>query len=179
MGLGQFAAAFFFRPLGWCWKHLWQDKVPLIWNIAVVIIAAWGSYSIAPAINEKVERQKIQSEYVSQNLKDINNLIADFYVAVQKVNSSKGEISKLDLEKCDEIATKLHWKSIEVSAILRDRDDQKLMLSFQRKLNDVQKAIPEVRQKDGSRKLSAALTDFSATGVQVIGAVARRAEIRE
>lgn len=175
----QLATALFARPIVWCWKHLWQDKVPLIWNIAVVIIAAWGSYSIAPAINEKVERQKIQSEYVSQNLKDINTLVADFYVAVQKVNSSQGDINKADLEKCDEIATKLHWKSIEVSAILKDGRDQKLMLSFQQKLSAVQRAIPEVRHKDGSRRLSAAITEFSATGVKVIGAVARRAEIRE
>jgi hypothetical protein len=161
------------------WKHLWADKVPLVWHMIVVGLAAWGSYSLAPAINEKVERQKLKSEYVSQNLRDMNSLISDFYVSVQHINSSSSPVSKEDLERTDQIAAKLHWKAIEVSAILKEESDQKLMLHFQQKLRAIEVAIPSSRDEGGREKLKRTVNEFSQTSVQVIGAIAQRAEIRQ
>lgn len=165
------------RGIKFLWRGLWDAHVPLIWNIAVVILAAVGTYFLSPALTEKFERQKIRSSYISSNLEDMNVLVSDFYVAVMKATSATGPQRAAEFQKVDELAARLSWKSIEIGAVLQNSDDQALMAQFTRDLQAVQRSAVTANTEVGRRAFRANLKAFSTTSVLVIQGVAQRAEL--
>lgn len=165
------------RGVKFLWRGLWNAHVPLIWNIAVVLLAAVGTYFLSPALTEKFERQKIRSGYISSNLEDMNVLVSDFYVAVMKATSATGSQRAAEFQKVDELAARLSWKSIEIGAVLQNDDDRALMARFTRNLQAVQRSAVKTDTEDGQKAFRANLKAFSITSVLVIQGVAQRAEL--
>ena len=165
----------------WLWFHLWNDKVPLIWNIALAVIATYGTYLIAPAINYHFERQKIKAEYVGETLKQLNYTITDFYTSVIRIRNGKSgsdEVRK-ELIEFDTTSAKLQWKAIEISAVMKDARDQALLRDFAKATVNVKDAIVVYESSGNAAQIDRAIPIFSASGVRVIAAVAERAEIKE
>lgn len=166
---------------GWVvflWKGLWGAHVPLVWHIVVVLIAAIGTYNLAPKITEQMERQKIRSGYISKNLDEMNVLVGDFYVAVmQAVAATDSAVAKEKFSKVDEIGARISWKAIQIGAVLPSDKDKELLKSFQTALHEVQLSAVKARQTRSTKEFQADLRDFASISVMVIQGVAQRAEL--
>jgi hypothetical protein len=172
--------AWCWRGICFFWKGAWDSHVPLVWNVLVVILASAGTYYLSPGLTEKFERQKIRAGYISANLSEMNKLVGDFYVAVMEASSvtnPDGNIEKF--RKVDEVAARLSWKSVEISAVLNSPSDRKLMQRFQKELRDAQAATVRANTPQGRSIFVQSLQRFASTSVEVIQGVARRADVAD
>ena len=153
--------------------------MPMVWHILVVLAAALGTYAIAPKINESFERQRIQSEYIADNLKELNSAISDLYVATSAImNTPDGQVVPPEkLADLDEAYAKLSWKALQISAVLESEEDQALMERFQSELGDVMVAARKREGVAGRQRLKAELQEFTTTTVIVIAGVAQRSNL--
>lgn len=163
----------------WLWHHAFNDHVPMAWHIVVVLAAAAGTYAIAPDINERFERQKIQASYISDNLKELNSTISELYVATSAIMNAPDnqDVASDNLEKLDEAYAKLSWKALQISAVLKSKEDRALMQRFQAQLGQVTKAARSRKGSVGRERLKTELQKFTLTTVQVIAAVSERSTL--
>lgn len=161
-------------------KFFIDDKVPLIFNILVVIGTALLTYYVSPVLHNNFERQKLRSEYVLDNLKSINSHITQIYVDVGLIKYSI--IHGLDEEKVHAKSAltevdKINWKLIETASVLSEQDDKIKLERFQTSLIKVRHQLSTIDQTKNVDCLNDALVKMSQDGVLVIEAVSLRAAL--
>lgn len=156
----------------------WTDKAPIVVTAA---LAAIVTYWVAPGINERFERQKMQATYVLDSLKSLNQLISDLYVSTSKINYAvaAGEPAPaIEIEKSRENIARIHWKAIETATMLPKAEDKALLDTF---LTDVGKVSKEIDQKKmdvaGAMRLQIAMKEMSLSSVRVFSALGNRADL--
>lgn len=165
--------------IAFLWRHMWGAHVPLAWHMAVVLIAAVGTYKLAPPINEALERQKLRGEYVKENLVELNNLLSELYVEIVDLKSADDATGRVEqLHNIDRTAAKLQWKSLELQAVLKEKRDRDLLRVFQIRLLELERAVARRDAPNGSVRLDRELLLFSDISVSVISGVAERASLR-
>lgn len=162
------------------WGVLWNDKVPLLINIILIGATAWITYGVAPHINGTFERQKIQSLYILDNLRSINNYISELYVEV-------GEISYMladgqpkpdaNVRKARETINRLNWKLVETAAVLERDEDLKKLEEFQIKVDKVRHSLDRVQDITSAQQLTKDVQAMSIVGVSVIDSIGDRASL--
>lgn len=159
------------------WNFIWDDKIPLV---ITIIATALGTYWIAPSVNERFERQKMQATYVLENLREFNKLISDVYADVTAINYNVAYGKPAPQDKVDharESLMRLNWKLIETASILSKDDDQKLLRDFQLSVSDVVSALNGKLNIAGCKLLLDKVTIMSTKGSIVISAIGKRADL--
>lgn len=172
------------RKIWWllrkCWLFLWTDKIPLVANMGLILLTAWLTYAVAPKINSRFERQKIQSAYVLENLRGINGLVSDLYVEITYINYSvakSGNVPTERISKAREVIGRLDWKLIETAAVLESESDRRLLREFQQRLSMVRIALDNTSDRATAELVLKAADEMAASAVKVIAAVGKRASL--
>lgn len=162
------------------WSVLWGDKVPLIINVALICATAYVTYVFAPQLNGVFERQKIQSSYILENLRYINQNISDLYVDVGQINyalAAGDDVPSENISSARETINRLNWKIIETAAILDRDSDVDRLDQFSASLDQVRVALDNTDDVESARVLSERVRDMSLLGVEVIAVIGDRASL--
>ncbi|WP_333591410.1 hypothetical protein [Brevundimonas sp.] len=157
------------------WNLLWRAETPLIVTVGLAVAAAW----LSPIVTEKFERQRMRSEYVLANLRELNGLISEVYVQVTAINyavAAGGEAPKENITKARETLAKLNWKIIETAAML-PKDQRRILQRFQNNAFAVSQSLDGKLDVAGCQTLLRRVNDMALAGAQSIQAVGRYVDL--
>lgn len=160
------------------WNLLWTEKTPLLVTVGLTVAAAY----LSPMITERFERQKLRSEYVLANLRDLNGLMAEIYVEVTNINyevASGKPVPKENVKKAREIIAKINWKLVETAAMLKDEKDRRTVMRFQQRILELNRMLDGKLDVAGCRALLAKLGEAALEAALVIQAVGGRVELSD
>lgn len=156
---------------------LWQDRIPLV---ITIIASIAGTLWIAPGINERFERQKMQATYVLENLREFNKLISDVYVDVTVINHTVASGKLAPAEKVTsarESLVRLNWKLIETASILSRDEDKELLRDFQVSVSGVMSALNGKLDIKGCKILLLKVNEMALHGSKVIATIGKQADL--
>lgn len=161
-------------------KHLCRDGVPVWLTLLIFALTALGTYFLAPIINQKFELQKIQTEYIANNLNELNKstykVIADVdsYTNLLLTESKSPETKKLERDIRNEI-TQLHWRSIELKIIFNKNKNADLAIEeYQISLNRISNAIAGSNREE----IYDATQRFAKSSAKIIDMLADKAGLK-
>lgn len=162
---------------GHIWGVLWGKETPLIITVGLAVLAAF----LSPMITEKYERQRMRSEYVLANLRELNGLISVVYVNVTAINfavAGGGAAPPENVTGAREALAQLNWKVVETAAMLPtgQRDD---LQRFQRDVVAVSEALNGELDIARCRILLDRVDAMALSAALTIQAVGRHADLAE
>lgn len=172
--LDQFWAWVKRRPK-WFWDLLWDSEIPLAVTVILTVAAAF----LSPMITEKYERQKMRSEYVLANLRELNGLVADVYVQVTAINyavAAGKKAPEINVAKTREIVARLNWKVIETAAMLR-KEDRGPLKRFQQSIVGVSEALDGKLDVKGCQLLLSRVETMAVEAAATIQTVGGRVDL--
>lgn len=159
------------------WNLAWGTETPLVVTIGLAVLAAW----LSPLVTERFERQRMRSEYVLANLRELNALISDVYVNVSSINYAvaAGQTAPTEnVDKAREALAKLNWKAIETAAML-PKHQRRPLKAFQAQALDVSNALDGELDIARCQDLLGKVNAMALGGAKSIQAVGRYVELAE
>lgn len=163
------------RGILWAWRLLWRSEVPLIVTVGLAALAAF----LAPQVTEKFERQRLSAEYVLNNLKDLNTLIAEIYVDVSKINyavAAGNPPPRATRDHARETLAKLNWKIVETAAML-PKAQRVVLHEFQTDVFRVSQNLDEKLDIEGCQRLLKSVDAMGLSGARSIQTVGRHVDL--
>jgi hypothetical protein len=162
-----------------------QDRLPvwatLLGFIVGALMTAVGAYWIVPSINQKLERQKIRSEFVIRNLDDLNartrSLVSDISELHYNVLRTD-RIDQANVQKLSARIAEMQWKAIELGIIFEGTAGEKTVANYQMSLDNVRSAISKIETKRDLPISQSAVEMFSRRSLDVIRELAALSGLR-
>jgi hypothetical protein len=104
---------------------LFDSAMPVWLTLIVGVLAAIGTYFLAPVLNRRIEVDKSKSQHVADSTKSLNENFVDLSCTIRQMISALFENSSYYSEKkesCLDIITVMQWKIVDLKIILRKRD---------------------------------------------------------
>lgn len=159
------------------WKGLWSTETPLI----ITILLAGAAAYLSPMVTEQFERQRMRSEYVLANLRELNTIIAEVYVQVTAINyavAAGEEAPAANVTQARAEIAKLNWKTVETAAML-PQSQRRVLHRFQADVRDVSRTLDGTLDVYGCAQLLQEVSEMGLSGALAIQAVGRHAELGE
>ncbi|WP_156635562.1 hypothetical protein [Methylobacterium sp. Leaf123] len=160
---------------------LLESNVPLWVTIVGILGGAVGAYVITPLLNQKLENQKIKTEYVIRSLDSINSKTQEMLSEISIVNRriyNKNQNIEENIDKATRLVAELQWKAIEISAVLDDEKSLSILVDFQEKLDAVRSKIELINSPDSALKALAEIRSFIPASLRLVNRIASLSGIR-
>lgn len=162
-------------------KILLDSNTPLWVTIIGILGGALGAYVITPLINQKLENQKIKTEYVIRSLDSVNSKTQEMLSEISIVNRkiyNKNQTAEENIDKATRLVAELQWKAIEISAVLDDEKSLNILMDFQEKLDGVRSKIEVINSPDSALKALAEIRAFIPSSLRLVNRIASLSGIR-
>ncbi|MNR31502.1 hypothetical protein D3C85_1490150 [compost metagenome] len=121
----------------------------------------------------------MRSEYVLENLRELNSLISDLYVNVTVINHAVADgrtAPKANIEAARSTLAKLNWKIIETATML-PKSQRRILHRFQIEAGKVNESLNGKLDLAACQVLMTRVNDMALSGAQSIQAVGRHVEL--
>lgn len=125
-------------------KFLNDTKVPVWFIIVSAVTTFYGTYKIAPELNREFEKNRVQSELALNRMKDLNSSTRELFKEISLFVETTNEYQELETKRKVELLSKfsaLQWRAIEIKAISKSSETDKVLLEYQKSLTELKLAF--------------------------------------
>ena len=163
------------------WRFLALKNMPLGISLLLFFATAWGTYSLAPKLNQTFENQKIVTAYIISNLNDFNLLSRELVSEVSIFNNTLQKEKHVDTDSLDKIRakiTELQWRALELDIIFDDDVSLEKIKAYKKSLSDLGFAVDTATVSGDSIKISRSVVPFANNSLTVISILAQKAGLK-
>ncbi len=127
-----------------------DDKMP-VWftilaSIAAGLIAAAGTYFIAPAVNRQYQVDESRSAHIAKTTESLNEEIIELSQKIRRLNdalvNSPDKVADTR-EDCLDLITKLQWMLVDLRVVLKTEQDRAAVKKLEVSIDGVKKALDQ------------------------------------
>lgn len=155
--------------------------VKIIFNTLGIILMFFGTYWIAPKINETFEQQKRQTAFFQSYFESFNTDNQSFYskLTVYIASSDANVLEKKQYDEIRELISKMQMRIFELSLLIPDEDLSEVFVQYQNSLNDLITDVETAKSQQikDKKALRKKLENFSLLTGRLIRILAKRANV--
>lgn len=154
------------------WAVICGNKIPVWMTLLLIILGAFGSYLVAPKLNEEFQLQVAKREFLVGSMKDFTVATTSFIDGVSKLVNEKSPSDELKISLISK-AVELNFFAVQLSYVIPEQ--QEMLLRFQEDVEQVQNSV--ALSKGGIQKdeLVAQLKGVSVQSLLIYQALAQKA----
>lgn len=146
--------------------------MPVWLALLLFILGAFGTYSLAPKLNESFQLQVAKREFMVESMKDFATTTKSFINDVGKLVNEKQPSDELRISLVSKSA-ELNFFAVQLSYVIPEKSD--LLLKFQKSVEGVQKSIGDTRVETNRDVVIEQLKAVSIQSLLIYQALAKKA----
>ncbi len=160
------------RFLPYLWSTICGEKMPVWLALLLIVLGAFGTYAIAPKLNEGFQIQVAKREFMVDSMKDFATTTKSFIDGVGKLVNENQPSDELKISLVSK-AAKLNFFAVQLTFIIPEKKN--LLLKFQESVEDVQKSVARVTVDTQRDVIITQLKDVSVQSLLIYQALAKKA----
>ncbi|WP_299192018.1 hypothetical protein [uncultured Erythrobacter sp.] len=153
----------------------------LVLSVIASLVAAAGTYWLAPAINRAYQVDEVRSAHLADTTNSLNSQIIELSQQVRRLNDAivnqTDEVGPIRQDALDSV-TKLQWMLVDLRVVLTSENDRQEVQELGNSIDEVKQALDAVGREDGQRRLLAAMRSLGEDTREVLDRLYRRSSLK-